>query len=80
MSAPKTKSSVNGTKKSKGPATSNGSAPVANEPAKAPVATSGKPDKAAHEAEQQKIKNEIDVVQEKLVRFISTASNYSHPK
>jgi hypothetical protein len=80
MSAPKTKSTANGTKKSKGPATSNSSAPVASVPAKAPGGISGKPDKAAYEAEQQKIKAEIDLLQEKLVRCVASASsNYSDP-
>jgi hypothetical protein len=68
MSAPKTKSTANGTKKSKVPATSNGSVPVASVPAKASGATSSRPDKAAYEAEQQKIKAETDLLQEKLVR------------
>jgi hypothetical protein len=74
MSAPKTKSIANGTNKSKGPATSNSSAPVASLPAKAPGATSGKPDKAAYEAEQQRNKAEVDLLQEKLVRCIAPDS------
>jgi hypothetical protein len=72
MSAPKTKSIANGTKKSKVPTTSNSSVPVASVPAKASSgATSSRPDKAAYEAEQQKIKAEIDLLQEKLVCHIS---------
>jgi hypothetical protein len=39
-------------------------------PVKAPVSSSGKPDKVAHDAEQQRIKDEIDILLEKLVRCI----------
>lgn len=62
MSAPKAKSATNGTKKSKGPTATDGPTDVS------PVVTSGKPDKAAYEAEQQRIKAEIDLVQGNLVR------------
>ncbi len=65
MSAPKAKSATNGTKKSKGPAATDGPTDVSH---KAPVATSGRPDKAAYEAEQQRIRAEIDLVQGNLVR------------
>ncbi|KAI9448202.1 hypothetical protein H4582DRAFT_1899176 [Lactarius indigo] len=63
MSAPKAKSVTNGTKKSKGPAATEGPTDVSH---KAPVVTSGKPDKAAYEAEQQRIRGEIDLVQGNL--------------
>ncbi|KAH9179875.1 hypothetical protein EDB89DRAFT_2224848 [Lactarius sanguifluus] len=64
MSAPKAKSVTNGTKKSKGPAVAtDGPTDVSH---KAPVVTSGKPDKAVYEAEQQRIRAEIDTVQGNL--------------
>lgn len=75
MSGPKAKSAANGTKKSKGPAAQDTPAPVASAPVPAPVPaptpTSGKPDRAAYDAEQQRIKAEVDVLQEKLVRGVS---------
>ncbi|KAH8999278.1 hypothetical protein EDB92DRAFT_2006750 [Lactarius akahatsu] len=64
MSAPKAKSVTNGTKKSKGPAVAtDGPTDVSH---KAPVVTSGRPDKAVYEAEQQRIRAEIDTVQGNL--------------
>ncbi len=74
MSGPKAKSTANGTKKSKGSTTegNSNSTPVANAPVLAPSSSSsGKPDKAAHDAELQRIKAEVDALQEKLVRRIS---------
>ena len=65
MSAPKVKSATNGTKKSKGPIATDSPTDVSHQ---APVVTSGKPDKAAYEAEQQRIRAEIDSVQGNLVR------------
>ena len=65
MSAPKAKSVTNGTKKPKGPTPTDGPTDAT---LKAPVVISGKPDKAAYEAEQQRIRTEIDVVQGNLVR------------
>lgn len=68
---PKAKSTANGTKKSEGPITQDNS-PVASSPVLAPSSSSsGKPDKAAHDAEQQRIKGEIDALQEKLVCHVS---------
>ncbi|KAH9038844.1 hypothetical protein EDB84DRAFT_1415906 [Lactarius hengduanensis] len=64
MSAPNAKSVTNGTKKPKGPAAaSDGPTDVSH---KAPVVASGKPDKAVYEAEQQRIRAEIDTVQGNL--------------
>jgi hypothetical protein len=72
MSGPKAKSTANGTKKSEGPIAQDNSPPVASAPALAPSSSStGKPDKAAHDAEQQRIKAEIDAWQEKLVCHVS---------
>lgn len=65
MSAPKAKSVTNGTKKPKGPTATDSPTDAT---LKAPVVISGKPDKAAYEAEQQRIRTEIDVVQGNLVR------------
>jgi hypothetical protein len=70
MSGPKVKSAANGTKKSKGPAQDN-SAAAASAPVPAPVPSLGRPDKAAYDAEQQRIKAEVDLLQEKLVRRAS---------
>jgi hypothetical protein len=71
MSGPKTKSTTNGTKKSEGPISQDNS-PVASAPVLSPSSSSaGKPDKAAHDAELQRIKAEIDGLQEKLVCHIS---------
>jgi hypothetical protein len=68
---PKAKSTANGTKKSEGPIAQDNS-PVASAPALAPSSSSsGKPDKSAHDAEQQRIKAEIDALQEKLVCHVS---------
>lgn len=64
MSAPKAKSVTNGTK-TKGPTATDGPTDAT---LKAPVVTSGKPDKAVYEAEQQRIRAEIDAVQGNLVR------------
>ncbi|KAI0303240.1 hypothetical protein BC826DRAFT_984211 [Russula brevipes] len=66
MSAPKTKSTANGTTKSKEPSATYNSAPETSVPEKAVVQTLSKPDKPAHEAEQERIKAEIAVQQEKL--------------
>ena len=70
---PKAKSTANGTKKSEGPTTQdNSNSPVASAPVLAPSpSSSGKPDKSAHDAEQQRIKSEIDALQEKLVCHVS---------
>jgi hypothetical protein len=65
MSAPKAKSATNGTKTPKGPTATDGPTDAT---LKASVVTSGKPDKAAYEAEQQRIRAEIDLVQGNLVR------------
>ena len=76
MSGPKTKPAANGTKKSKAPTAQDNSAPVASAPAPAsvpvptPAPSSGKPDRAAYDAEQQRIKTEVDLLQEKLVRHV----------
>ena len=75
MSAPKAKSVTNGTKKSKGPAATDGPTDVSH---KAPLATSGKPDKAAYEAEQQRIRDEVDSVQGNLVRRRVGCSSFSY--
>jgi hypothetical protein len=69
MSGPKAKSAANGTKSSKGPTAQDESA--ATPSAALPTPISGKPDKAAYDAEQQRIKADIDLVQEKLVRHVS---------
>jgi len=67
MSAPKTKPAANGTKTSQGPITrTDSSASAPSMPVKATHSTSGKPDRAAYDAEQQRIKAEIDLLQEKL--------------
>jgi hypothetical protein len=75
MSGSKAKSATNGTKKSKGSTTQDNSAPAASAPVPvpvpAPIPSSGKPDRAAYDAEQQRIKNEVDLLQEKLVRGVS---------
>ena len=72
MSGPKTKSTANGTKKPEEPVVRDNSPPVAGAPALAPSSsTSGKPDKAANDAELQRIKTEIDALQEKLVCHVS---------
>ena len=71
MSGPKAKSTANGTKKSEGPITQDNSPPVASAPLLAPSSSSSKPDKAAHDAELQRIKAEIDGLQEKLVCHVS---------
>lgn len=72
MSGPKAKSTTNGTKKSEGPIAQDNLPPVASAPVPAPTPSLlGKPDKAAHDAEQQRIKAEIDVLQEKLVCHVS---------
>jgi hypothetical protein len=70
MSAPKAKSVTNGTKKSKSPIATDGPKDGPTDVLhKAPaVVTSGKPDKAAYEVEQQRIRAEIDLVQGNLVR------------
>jgi hypothetical protein len=65
MSAPKVKSATNGTKKPKGPTATDGPTDAT---LKAPVVISSKPDKAVYEAEQQRIRAEIDLVQGNLVR------------
>jgi hypothetical protein len=70
MSAPKTKSTANGTTNSKG-LTATYIAPATSVPEKAVVQTLSKPDKPAHDAEQERIKAEIAVQQEKLVRHVS---------
>lgn len=75
MSAPKAKSLTNGTKKSKGPAATDGPTDVSQ---KAAVATSARPDKAAYEAEQQRIRAEIDLVQGNLVRRRVGCCSFSH--
>jgi len=67
MAAPKTKSAANGTKKPKASPATDDSAPASSVPTKPDtVQTPGKPDKAAHDAEQERIKAEIDQLQEKL--------------
>ncbi|KAI0269148.1 hypothetical protein BC834DRAFT_932144 [Gloeopeniophorella convolvens] len=68
MSAPKAKPAANGTKKAKGPAPANGSAVPADVSAKTPTpaTSSGKPDKADYDAEQESIRAEIDALQTKL--------------
>ena len=72
MSGPKAKSTANGTKKSEGPVAQDNFSPVASAPGLAPSSSlSGKPDKAAHDAEQQRIRAEIDTLQEKLVCHVS---------
>jgi hypothetical protein len=72
MSGSKAKSTANGTKKSEGPIAQDNSPPVASAPVLAPSSSSsGKPDKAAHDAELQRIKGEIDALQEKLVCDVS---------
>jgi hypothetical protein len=72
MSGPKAKSTANGTKKSEGPIAQDNSPPIASAPVLAPSpSSSGKPDKAAHDAELQRIKAEIDALQEKLVCHVS---------
>jgi hypothetical protein len=72
MSGSKAKSTANGTKKSEAPIAQDNSPPVASAPVLAPSSSSsGKPDKAAHDAEQQRIKGEIDALQEKLVCDVS---------
>lgn len=72
MSGPKAKSTANGTKKSEEPIVQDNSSPVASAPVLAPSSSSSsKPDKAAHDAELQRIKTEIDAMQEKLVCHIS---------
>jgi len=71
MAAPKTKSAANGTKKSKASTVTDNSAPAPSVPAKpATIQTPGKPDKAAHDAEQERIKAEMGLLQEKLVRRV----------
>ncbi len=70
MSAPKTKPAANGTKKLRAPTATDNYASVPNVPVKAPASSSAKPDRAAYDAEQQRIKNEIDLLQEKLVRGV----------
>jgi len=83
MSAPKTKPAANGTKTSQGPiARTDSSASAPSVPVKAGVSLSGKPDRAAYDAEQQRIKAEIDLLQEKLVRGVSHVcfSNSTHSK
>ncbi len=65
MSVPKDKSVTNGTKKAKGSTATDGPTDLSH---KAPAAISGKPDKATYEAEQQRIRSEIDLVQGNLVR------------
>jgi hypothetical protein len=76
MPAPKVKAAPSGagaTKTSKGGKSSSGtSTPVAPSPAAdenetGPAASSGRPDKAAYDAEQEKLKKDIDAVQAKLV-------------
>jgi hypothetical protein len=74
MSGSKAKSAANGTKKSEGPIAQDNSPPppVASAPVLAPSSSSsGKPDKATHDAELQRIKGEIDALQEKLVCYAS---------
>ena len=72
MSGPKAKSTANGTKKSEGPIAKDNSPTIASAPMLAPSSSSsGKPDKAAHDTEQQRIKTEIDAWQEKLVCPVS---------
>jgi hypothetical protein len=72
MSGPKAKSAANGTKPSKGPTAQDNSTLVPSAPVLASIpSSSGKPDKAAYDAEQQRIKAEIDGVHEKLVRHVS---------
>jgi len=71
MSAPKAKSVTNGTKKPKSPTVTDGSkdGPTdVSHKAPAVVVTSGKPDKAAYEVEQQRLRAELDLVQGNLVR------------
>ena len=70
MSAPKAKSATNGIKKSKSSTATDGPKDgPADVSHRAPaVVISGKPDKAAYEAEQQRIRAEIDLVQGNLVR------------
>ncbi|KAI0307325.1 hypothetical protein B0F90DRAFT_552498 [Multifurca ochricompacta] len=64
--APKSKSTSNGVKKVKGITSTDGSASTTDLSPKAPVATAGKPDKAVYEAEQQRIRAEIDLLQGNL--------------
>ncbi|TFY66942.1 hypothetical protein EVG20_g4142 [Dentipellis fragilis] len=69
MSAPKAKAATSGRAKKATEASTNGaSAPAVNGSVeeKAPVSGSGKPDKAAYDAEQDTIKVDIDALQVKL--------------
>ena len=76
MSAPKTKPAANGTKKSQ-VTTKDSAASVQSVPVKASISSSGKPDKAVYDAEQQRIKDEIDLLQGKLVRRVSRLCLFS---
>ncbi len=71
MSGPKAKSIANGTKKSKGSTAQDNSPPVVSAAVLAPSLSSGKPDKSAYDAEQQRIKADVDALQEKLVCHVS---------
>lgn len=78
MSAPKSKSApvANGTAKGKGPSTSGTATPtsaVADKDNSDQLVTfaGGRPDKAAHDADQTRIKSEIDSLQVKLVSVAS---------
>ncbi|KAI0068867.1 hypothetical protein BV25DRAFT_1874160 [Artomyces pyxidatus] len=69
MSAPKTKSApANGAKKTKDTVVSNGTPADAGADVSSKASTQhvGRPDKAAYDAEQEKIRGEIDAVQVKL--------------
>jgi hypothetical protein len=81
----KTKPAANGTKKSQGQgpiAKTDSSASSPSVPVKVVVSPLSKPDKAAYDAEQQRIKAEIDLLQEKLVRGVSRLcfSDRTHSK
>jgi len=72
MPAPKTKSAstANGTAKGKTPSTSGTATPVTEKDTSENLASfaGGRPDKKVYDAEQTRIKSEIDALQAKLVR------------
>ncbi len=77
----KSSSTANGAAKAKKEPATNGTAPLAekkdtSDPSSHAPST-GKPDKKAYEAEQDRIKGEIDALQVKLVRRAS-ATKFAH--
>lgn len=81
MPAPKIKATTSEAKE-KTPHTNGSAAPVSGEKkatSEVVLLAGGKPDKQAHEREQEKIKQEVDGLQVKLVRWLSELMSFTVP-